>query len=125
MDGVPPPQIHMHIRQFDVSSEVPIGDLSSTGPSAVPNGAADSASKKEAVEADIPQAEKDKFDQWLRDLWNAKDRDLDRYLETGSFVSDSSLRVEIPIAIRRKRDALDAFCFFIPAVLGWVFSKMR
>lgn len=124
MDRVPPPQIHMHIRKFDVSHEVPIGDLSSTNSLKLPNGSGD-PSKKEAVETDIPQSEKDKFDKWLRDLWNTKDRDVDRYLDTGSFVGDSSLRVEIPIAVRRKQEILDAFCFFIPALLGWIFSKLK
>lgn len=31
-DGVPPPRIHLHLRLFDVSKEVPIGDLSSKPP---------------------------------------------------------------------------------------------
>ena len=123
MDRVPPPQIHMHIRKFDVSHEVPIGDLTSTNPSKLPNGAGD-PTKGEAVETDIPQGEKDKFDKWIRELWNTKDRDVDRYLEGGSFVDDPSLRVEIPIAVRRKREILDAFCFFIPALLGWIFSAL-
>ena len=31
-DGVPPPQIHLHLRLFDVNKEVPIGDLTSKLP---------------------------------------------------------------------------------------------
>lgn len=123
MDGIPPPQVHIHVRKFDVSREVPIGDLSKVNPSKLPNGSGGSA--KEAAETDVPQGEKDEFDKWLRELWNTKDRDVDRYLEGGSFVNDPSLRVEIPIAIRRKREILDAFCFFIPALLGWIFSRLK
>jgi hypothetical protein len=124
MDRVPPPQIHMHLRKFDVQGEVPVGDLSATNPSVIPNGFVAHSAKNEAVETDIPEVEREKFDKWLRDLWNAKDRDVDRYLNTGSFVSDLSSRLEIPIAIRRKQDVLDAFCFFIPALLGWIVSKL-
>lgn len=124
MDRVPPPQIHVHIRKFDVSTQVPIGDLSASNPTAIPNGNG-KTSPKETVETDVPQAEKDKFDLWLRQLWDAKDRDMDRVLETGSFVPDASSCIEIPIEIRRKRDVLDAFCFFVPALIGWTFSKVR
>ncbi|EKM60925.1 uncharacterized protein PHACADRAFT_247149 [Phanerochaete carnosa HHB-10118-sp] len=123
MDGVPPPQVHMHVRKFDVSRDVPIGDLSKVNPSKLPN--VSGGPMKESAETDVPQDEKDKFDKWLRELWTAKDHDVDRYLDCGSFVNDPSLRVEIPIAIRRKREILDAFCFFIPALLGWIFSRLK
>ena len=115
----------MHIRKFDVATQVPIGDLSASNPAALPDGKGKASSPKEAVETDIPQAEKDRFDEWLRSLWATKDGDVDRVLETGSFVADRGSRIEIPIAIRRKRDVLDAFCFFVPALIGWVFSKAR
>ena len=124
MDRVPPPQIHMHIRKFDVATQVPIGDLSASNPTAIPGGRG-KTSPKEAVETDIPQAEKDEFDKWLQNLWTTKDSDVDRVLGTGSFVEDPSSRIEIPIEIRRKRDVLDAFCFFVPALIGWMFSKAR
>ena len=124
MDRVPPPQIHMHIRKFDVATQVPIGDLSASHSTAIPNGNA-KGSPKEMVETDIPPTERDKFDLWLRNLWDTKDRDMDRVQETGSFVSDTSSRIEIPIKIRSKRDVLDAFCFFVPALIGWIFSKVR
>ncbi|KAI0094604.1 acyltransferase-domain-containing protein [Irpex rosettiformis] len=124
-DGVPPPTVHMHIRKFNVAQEVPIGDLSTTNPSAAPSNKL--KSKKghtDAIEVDIPETEKDKFDNWLRDLWRHKDDDLERYLATGSFVADRKEVIEIPVALKRKRDALDAFCFFIPAVVGWLFSRI-
>lgn len=125
MDGIPPPQVHMHIRKFDVSKEVPIGDLSATNPSVIPNGNSKPASHhSDPVETDILQAEKDKFDLWLRELWRQKDQDIARYLKTGSFVAETREIFEIPVALKRKREALDAFCFFIPAFLGWLFSRI-
>lgn len=125
MDGIPPPHVHVHIRKFNVAHEVPIGDLSASDPSKLPHGTRKSTSpQSEAVETDIPQAEKERFDLWLRDLWRAKDEDMARYLKAGSFVPDESQQFEIPIALKRKREALDAFCFFVPAVLGWAFSRL-
>jgi hypothetical protein len=118
MDGVPPPQIHMHIRKFHVAQEVPLGDLSAANPSAVPE------RKTEAAEIDVPPTERDAFDQWLRDLWRRKDDDMERYLTTGAFVSDAGQTLEIPLALRRKREVLDAFCFFVPAFAGWLFSRL-
>jgi hypothetical protein len=37
------------------------------------------------VEVDIPPMEKEVFDKWLRDLWESKDEDMERFLDTGSF----------------------------------------
>lgn len=126
MDRVPPPEVHILIRKFDVAREVSIGDLSSSNPSKLPNSKAESGSQVQTgtVETDIPQAEKDGFDKWLLNLWRAKDEDMARYLKTGSFVSDANERFEIPIVLKQRREALDAFCFFVPAVLGWAFSRL-
>lgn len=125
LDGVPPPTVHMHIRKFNVAQEVPIGDLSATNSSVVPSEEPQAGkTHADAIEVDIPEAEKEKFDEWLRDLWRHKDDDIERYLNTGSFTSDPKEVLEIPVALKRKRDALDAFCFFVPAVVGWLFSRM-
>ena len=67
-DGVPPPKVHMHIRCFDVAQDVPLGDLSATRPSKIPNG---SSSTKGAVEVEIPETEKEIFDKWLREIGRA------------------------------------------------------
>ena len=115
----------MHIRKFNVAQEVPIGDLSATNSSVVPSEEPQAGkTHADAIEVDIPEAEKEKFDEWLRDLWRHKDDDIERYLNTGSFTSDPKEVLEIPVALKRKRDALDAFCFFVPAVVGWLFSRM-
>ena len=101
LDGIPPPKVHMHIRKFDVGRDVPIGDLSSVNPSSMPNGNSKSHdARKEAVETDIPQGERDKFETWLRDLWRKKDDDMARFLEAGSFVPDPSQRFDIPVALK-------------------------
>ncbi|TFK57392.1 acyltransferase-domain-containing protein [Heliocybe sulcata] len=114
-DRIPPPAIHIHIRQFDVASEVPLGDLSSTNPKVLPNGS--------AVEIDVPEAEKVAFEDWLRERWRDKDQLMAKYLDTGSFASQDV--VEVPVQLRSQREILDAFCFFMPAMLGWTWSKIK
>lgn len=111
----------MHIRKFDVATEVPIGDISASNSHAVPNGSA----KDQAVEIEIPESERTVFDLWLRDLWREKDKRMSKFIETGSLAHDGQERLEIPLKLKRKREVLDAFCFFIPALIGWTWTKLR
>jgi hypothetical protein len=107
---------------FDVASEVPIGNLSESDPSVLP----DHSPNTHAVEVDIPEAEKARFDLWLRELWQDKDRMMSRFLNSGSFVSspaDSKVSVRIPLKLRRKREIFDAFAFLGPAVMGYVWAN--
>ncbi|KAF7339880.1 Lysocardiolipin acyltransferase [Mycena venus] len=115
LHGVPPPAIHYHLRLFGMN-DVPIGDLSKTNASVVPD------SKSSAVEVEIPEAEKAVFDLWLRELWHEKDRSITRWFESSSFATTS---YEIPLKLRQKRDILDAFCFFLPAAFGYMWSRIR
>jgi hypothetical protein len=82
LDGVPPPAVHMHIRVFNVAQEVPIGNLGALDPDRLPM-------HDPAAEVNIPEEEAAKFDEWLRALWQDKDRLLTRFHETGSFLVDS------------------------------------
>ncbi|KAI0778024.1 acyltransferase-domain-containing protein [Trametes elegans] len=125
LDGIPPPAVHMHIRKFNVNHEVPIGNVSSSNPSVLPNGSA-----KSAVEVDVPETEREAFEVWLRDLWREKDKLMGRFLATGSLdaptaLGDSPVEIEVPLRVRHRYEVLDAFCFFVPAILGWAWSKLR
>jgi len=113
-DRVPPPVVHMHIRRFSVSKDLPIGDIKSAHP--------DNGNNNQEIE--IPDAEKETFDLWLRSLWREKDKSMTKFLNTGSFVDDKSSVLEIPIKLRHNREILDAFCFFVPAFFGWLISKL-
>jgi hypothetical protein len=117
-DRVPPPTVHMHIRVFDVSREVPIGDISASNPKVLPQ------QKGEAVETDVSEEEREVFDGWLRDLWREKDSMMVRYLETGSFVQEGQKEVVIPVELRSEWEALKPFGFFIPDVVGWARGKL-
>ncbi|KAI0335978.1 hypothetical protein GY45DRAFT_1291537 [Cubamyces sp. BRFM 1775] len=123
-DAVPPPAVHMHIRKFDVNRDVPIGNVSSSDPSVLPNGSA-----KSAVEVEIPETEREAFEIWLRSLWREKDKLMGRFLETGSLDAPTAagkpVEVNVPLRLRHGYEVLDAFCFFVPAVAGWAWSKLR
>ncbi|KAK0465370.1 acyltransferase-domain-containing protein [Desarmillaria tabescens] len=117
-DGIPPPVIHMHLRMFDVAREVPIGDLSGSNPGVSPK-------TEPMVEVDIPEREKKGFDEWLKGLWKEKDDSIGMFYEANSFAREKVAQVEIPLKLRRKREMLDAFCFFLPAAVGWAWGKCK
>lgn len=91
---------------------------------ALPSGAGTSA-----VEVDIPEAEREAFELWLRDLWREKDRLMGRFLDTGSLDAPSAsgkpVEITVPLRLKHGYEVLDAFCFFVPAVAGWAWSKVR
>jgi len=116
-DGVPPPVIHVHLRMFDVASEVPIGNVLASNRS-------DSSLNTHAVEVDIPEAEKARFDLWLRELWQDKDRMMSDFLESGS-LGDSKASVLVPLKLRKKSEIFDAFCFLGPAVVCYVWARAK
>ncbi|KAI0757160.1 acyltransferase-domain-containing protein [Daedaleopsis nitida] len=124
-DGVSPPAVHMHIRKFDVNRDIPIGNVSATNPDVIPSG-----STKDTVEVDIPEAEREAFELWLRNLWREKDKLMARYLDTGYLSASAesaspSASVIIPVRLKHSYEVLDAFCFLVPAVFGWAWSKLR
>jgi len=108
----------MHIRVFDVSRDVPIGDISASNPNVLPQ------NKAGAIETEVPEDEKEVFDGWLKDLWREKDSMMVRYLETGSFAEEGEKEVVIPVKLRSKWEALTPFGFFIPDVVGWTRGKV-
>lgn len=120
LNGIAPPAIHIHMRLFDVRGDIPIGDLSASVSSA-------DVSAKDAIEVDIPAEEKEKFDVWLRDLWGEKDEAITKYYEVGTLetIVEGSTAVDIPLKLRRKREILDAFCFFFPAGVAYLLGRAR
>ncbi|KAI0047800.1 acyltransferase-domain-containing protein [Auriscalpium vulgare] len=124
VDRVPPPAVHMHIRVFDVTHGVPIGDVSQTNPAALPSGSSDAA--QQPLEVEVPEAERETFDLWLRERWHEKDAFLAHYLEAHTFSPslEKSPPTVIPLELKHYREVLDAFAFFVPAVLGYFGSKL-
>jgi len=105
---------------FDVASDVPIGAVRTS------KRIGDSSLKPRSAEVEIPEGEKDKFDVWLRDLWREKDESITTFLETGTFSGGRQRAgVEIPLKLRRKREILDAFCFFLPVCACYLWGKLQ
>ncbi|KIJ68231.1 hypothetical protein HYDPIDRAFT_24530 [Hydnomerulius pinastri MD-312] len=116
-DRIPPPVVHMHLRIFDVAKDVPIGDISTSNPAAIPNGFGESS-----IEVDCPESEKTTFDLWLRKLWTDKDEYITKVLEVGA--PSGQKPVEIPLELRNKSEIADAFCFLAPAVATYGWKKL-
>ncbi|KAH8835354.1 acyltransferase-domain-containing protein [Flagelloscypha sp. PMI_526] len=122
MDGVAAPTIHLHFRMFDVNHELPLGaSMAKANPNVIP-----SPGSEPAVEVEIPDIEKSDFDNWLRTLWHEQDHSLDHFHRHSSFVStvETTPDAEIPLRLRKTRDFFDAFCFFVPAATGYIWSRM-
>jgi len=118
-DRVPPPVVNMHIRIFDVSQEVPIGDISGTNPKAEPNGSA-----RDTVEIDVPEHEREVFDLWVRKLWTDKDEFITRFHATESGVLARRTTIDIPLGLKSAREIPNAFCFFVPTVAVFLWAKL-
>jgi len=121
-DGVAPPVLHVHLRMFDVTKNVPIGDLRAASSVATPDPGA-----KGAIEVDIPTREKEVFDVWLRKLWQEKDDSMEKFFDTNTFdfKNGETPSIDIPLELRQKREILDAFCFFWPAGIGYLWGRIR
>jgi len=136
MDGVPPPCVHLHLRLYNVRRDVPIGDVRESD--GIGRG------------ADATEEEKKVFEGWLLERWREKDRLMDEFYCDGEFQSTKDKPVEstaasgigggdaqpdarlssrdrwlIPLQLRSRREVLDAFAFFIPALAGYGLSKVK
>lgn len=92
--GIAPPEIHVHVRTFDVKTQVPVGDLSASNPAMLP----DQSPDKQMVEVEIPEKEKAEFDLWLRDLWRVKDDVMTQFFQSNS-LSPGQKPVVIPLKL--------------------------
>ncbi|KAM0752026.1 acyltransferase-domain-containing protein [Meredithblackwellia eburnea MCA 4105] len=125
--GLPPPSLHIHIRKWEVKTQVPLGTSEGEG----------------------TDAEKKVFEAWLRERWDEKDALMKRFVEEGSFVSSplgdkfgngkeaavngTSHKVSIPgyaagrrdgevsmpIRLRSAHENLGAFAYFLAPLLLW------
>jgi hypothetical protein len=122
-DGIPPPAVHMHIRRFDVAADVPIGNI----PRSISGTPLDGRSREEVLGVEVPEDERQTFDVWLRGRWLEKDQLMQRFHDSGSFSSplDKYPEIGLPLQLRHKREVFDAFFFFLPALLGYAWTKLR
>lgn len=123
MDGVPPPTVHMHIRLFDVATSVPIGDLSLSKLSNIPD-EENGLTHSDPVEAEVPESERIAFDLWLRDLWREKDSKFLEYLTHGVLKSGEK-SVEVPIKLSSYPAFSDIFSFFPSIVALYAWKRLK
>lgn len=117
-DRVPPPVVHMHLRIFDVAKEVPIGEVSKRKPTNMANGRGASS----LVESEVPEGERMRFDEWLRELWTCKDRYITRFLDGDASVAQSP--VQVPLKLQDKVQVVGAYCYFAPVAVAYAWSKL-
>lgn len=111
----------MHLRLWDVAKEVPIGDLSLAKSQPI------SDIESSPVEVEFPEAEKEAFDLWLRQLWRDKDQAIGRFVETGRFDGAGKMQrpLEIPLVLKHRREIFNAFAFFLPAIIWTLWAKFK
>ncbi|BGP43047.1 hypothetical protein JCM10449v2_007062 [Rhodotorula kratochvilovae] len=118
LQGVPPPELHLHVRAFPLA-RIPLGDLSAAG-------AGEGTAEERAA-----------FDRWLRARWAEKDALLERFRKEGSFApsraaydddDDDRRAGESAWRIRLRSPALEAlaaFAFFVPFLALFVAWRWR
>ncbi|KAK4701781.1 hypothetical protein P7C70_g4443, partial [Phenoliferia sp. Uapishka_3] len=108
--NVPPPSIHVHIRKWDVSTEVPLGTIDGS---------------------EGTEEEKKIFEEWLRARWGEKDALMDSFVQSGSFGVGAGAEKDIkregsgagvvwPIQLRNWWEIAGAFSYGIPLALVWL-----
>ena len=122
-DRIPPPAVHMHIRRFDVTKDVPIGNNPGIISEHPPNGPFDG----KTLGVDVAEEERQTFDLWLRNRWAEKDQLMQRFHDTGTFSSslDKHPEIIVPLRLNHMHEILNAFCFFVPAIVGYVWTQLR
>lgn len=134
--GVPPPRIHLHLRLYNVETDVPLGKLTTQASGTLTRQMSRADQEKNM---DPTPEETEIFDKWLRKIWREKDTLVERYLTSGTFekhdgkdissvetsagvetifLHGTTSRVfEVPVALRSKMDILDAFSYLTPIII--------
>ncbi|GAA5870579.1 hypothetical protein JCM8547_002052 [Rhodosporidiobolus lusitaniae] len=81
--GIPPPSVHLHLRQIPLDT-VPLGEVRA---SATPR----------HLENEITPKEKEVFEEWLRGRWSEKDRLMGEFGEKGEFPAGRQGKVEFAL----------------------------
>ncbi|ORY88240.1 acyltransferase-domain-containing protein [Leucosporidium creatinivorum] len=94
---VPPPSIHVHVRQFSVAKDVPLGVLDGS---------------------DGTPEEKRVFEEWLRKRWEEKDQMMLQFAKEGSFAGGEKKgeTAVLPVQLRCWWEYLECFSFFLPVI---------
>lgn len=119
-DRTPPPVVHMHLRMFDVTKDVPIGGTARCGTKTTMNEPVVLSN----TEVDIQEQERERFDCWLRSLWVAKDKFMTGFLGDKASVLGMQKPIEIPLELRDLKETADAYCFLMPVIVIYGWTRM-
>src|ERR1700761_2152005 len=108
LGGIPPPNIHIHLKLYNVNTDIPIGDVDVYQNQAPPRG---------RKEGEITKAESTTFERWLLDVWRQKDGLLENFLNNGQLAQANPglVRCRIPLRLRRRREIVHGLGIFAPA----------
>lgn len=113
VQGIAPPEIHLHMRLYNLS-DIPIGAVSKS----------DSVGRG----AEATPEETTAFDKWLVERWTEKDRMMDAFYRDGAFPSPDGVlttkKVEVPVKLRAFWEIGNAFCFLAPLAVYYGFKSV-
>ena len=138
LEGIPPPEVHYHVRLYNVQRDVPLyAPSTSSIPQAIKDDPSLTLEQRRVIAQNmstrphlLEPGEEDKkaFDTWLRERWFEKDELMEKWYEGGQkrlgTGSEGEREVVIPLELRSIGEIMDAFCWFAPALAGYAFSKL-
>ena len=137
-EGIAPPEVHYHIRLYNVQRDVPLyAPSTSSIPQAIKEDPSLNLEQRKVLAQSMPRephllepGEEDKqtFDKWLRERWFEKDELMEKWYQGGQkrlgTGSEGEEEVVIPLELRTTSETMDAFCWFAPALVGYAFSRL-
>ena len=137
-EGTPPPEIHYHVRLYNVQKDVP---LYAPSTSSIPQVMKDDPSlnleqrrvvaqnmAKQPHLLEVGEEDKKTFDAWLRERWYEKDELMEKWHQSGQkklgMGSEGEREVVIPLELRTTGEIMNTCWWFAPAFVGYVFSKL-
>ncbi|KAM0747438.1 hypothetical protein T439DRAFT_349862 [Meredithblackwellia eburnea MCA 4105] len=101
--GVAPPQVHLHLRQVDLSTVpgIQTPPTSSSSSSSITSGPGEEGGGRVTTESTTTEADLSKFQEWTRKRWEDKDMLLDEFYDKGKFPegNQGSVTVKIPLKL--------------------------
>ena len=137
-DGIPPPEVHYHVRLYNVQRDVPLyAPSTSSIPQAIKDDPSLSLEQRKVLAQSMAKKphlleprEEDKaaFDTWLRERWYEKDELMEKWHQGGQKKlgtgSEGEQEVVVPLKLRTMGEIMDAFCWFAPVLAGYIFSNL-
>lgn len=133
MQGVPPPAVHVHLVMTRITPASSGPSLNVPAVEQIPSSSTDVPPLGDPSTQDASEADKQKFDEWLRTRWVDKDEVMKRFYRDGDFVGGEFVadpaahggkrHVVLPAELRHIREVGDACCWGISILVLWAVCK--